>query len=103
MHQPAAGDPAMPINPEDDMEASASQTSSARERGFKIDRHAQDFGAADSDPDGVGDIADEGAAHRDVRPAEARPTPGSAEGERNPQSQSDSNVPRVDDGRHQER
>jgi hypothetical protein len=91
----------MPINPEDNMERSAPQTESARERGFDVDVPARQYGAADHDPDGAGDIADEGPGHRDARLDESRPTPGSAEGERDPREQSDSNVPRhADSDRH---
>ena len=35
----------MPLNPEDDMEASAPQTESARERGFKVDVPSRRYGA----------------------------------------------------------
>lgn len=87
----------MPINPEDDMERSAPQTESARERGDNVDVPSREFGAADHDPDGAGDIADEGSGHRDTRLDESRPTPGSAEGERDPEQQSDSNIPRQSD------
>jgi len=76
-----------------EMERSAPQTASARERGFPVDRKQQDFGVADQDPDGAGDIADEGSGHRDVNLAESRPTPGSAEGERDRDDQSRTNVP----------
>lgn len=84
----------MPLNPEDDMERSAPQTEGARERNFKVDVPSRRFGAADHDPDSAGDIADEGPGHRDTRLDEPRPTPGSAEGERDPREQSRSNVPR---------
>jgi hypothetical protein len=85
----------MPINPEDNMERSAPQTESARERGDRVDGvDDREYGAADHDPNGEGDIADEGPGHRDVEPAETRPTPGSAEGERDPADQSRSNIPR---------
>ena len=71
----------MPINPEDDMEQSAPQTESARERGYDVKTDNRQFGQSDHDPDGSGDIADEGPGHRDVAPT-GRRTPGSAEGER---------------------
>jgi hypothetical protein len=63
----------MPLNPEDDMEASAPQTEGARERGFKVDVPSRRYGAADHDPDGAGDIADEGPGHRDTKITEAPP------------------------------
>ena len=48
----------------DDMEQTPSQTDS-RERGFKRNFQAEDFGHSDElDPDDVGDIADEGPGHR---------------------------------------
>ena len=91
----------MPLNPDDDMNRSEPQTESARERGFDVDVPGRNFGAADHDPDGAGDIADEGPGHRDTRTDESRPTPGSAEGERDPREQSNSNVPRrADSDRH---
>ena len=77
-----------------EMERNAPQTESATERGFTIDRDERDFGVAAEDPDGAGDIADEGAGHRDVQPSQAGPTPGSAEGERDRSDQSHSNNPR---------
>ncbi len=87
---------------DNEMERSAPQTESARERGFTVDRDQQDFGVAAEDSDGAGDIADEGAGHRDVELSEAKPTPGSAEGERDRGDQSASNVPRhADADRHQ--
>lgn len=85
----------MPLNPEDDMERSAPQTESARERGHQVDVPSRRYGAADHDPDNAGDIADEGPGHRDTRLEEPRPTPGSAEGERDPDEQSTSNIPRA--------
>jgi hypothetical protein len=57
----------MPINPEDDMERSAPQTEGARERRYKVDVDQRKYGAAETDPNGEGDIADEGPGHRDVR------------------------------------
>lgn len=78
----------MPINPEDDMERSEPQTEGARERGYEVDVDPRKYGAADTDPDGHGDIADEGPGHRDVKLDRQRPTPGSAEGERDPDDQS---------------
>lgn len=92
----------MPINPEDDMERSAPQTESAQERGFNVKTDNREYGAADHDPEGTGDIADEGPGHRDVAPfdyAQGNPeqrrgaptghrTPGSAEGERDRSDQS---------------
>lgn len=87
----------MPINPEDDMDRSAPQTESAQERGHKVDVSARKYGAADHDPDGTGDIADEGPGHRDTRLDETRPTPGSAEGERDPREQSASSTARRSD------
>jgi hypothetical protein len=79
----------MPLNPEDDMEQSAPQTESAKERGYDVTTDNRKFGSADHDADdgGGGDIADEGAGHRDVAPAAGR-TPGSAEGERDRSEQS---------------
>ena len=79
---------------DNEMERSAPQTESARERGFTVDRKEQDFGVAAEDPQRAGDIADEGAGHRDVDLSEAKPTPGSAEGERDRSDQSASNIPR---------
>ena len=79
---------------DDEMERNAPQTEGANERGFAVDREEQDFGVAAQDPDGVGDIADEGAGHRDVQPSEAKPTEGSAEGERDRNEQSRRNIPR---------
>ena len=92
----------MPINPEDNMERSAPQTESARERGYDVDVDQRKYGAAETDPDQEGDIADEGPGHRDTRLDESRPTPGSAEGERDPREQSDSNTARrlSDSDRH---
>lgn len=92
----------MPLNIEDDMERNEPQTEGARERGFNVDAPSRSYGAADHDPDGAGDIADEGPGHRDSRvDDESRPTPGSAEGERDPREQSASNVPRqADSDRH---
>jgi hypothetical protein len=91
----------MAADRDNDMEPNAPQTESARERGFAVDRDEQDLGVAAEDPDGAGDIADEGAGHRDVEPSEASPTPGSAEGERDPSDQSRSNIPRhADSDRH---
>ncbi|HUQ87302.1 MAG TPA: hypothetical protein VM096_07065 [Vicinamibacterales bacterium] len=91
----------MPKDQHDDMQRNAPQTESASERGFEVDRPEQDYGVAEIDPDGAGDIADEGAGHRDVRLSESGPTPGSAEGERDPREQSQSNVPRrADSDRH---
>ena len=87
----------MPINPNDDMEQSAPQTESARERGHRVDVPQRHFGAAATDPHREGDIADEGPGHRDVNLDEPRPTPGSAEGERDVTRQSESNVPRKGD------
>ena len=84
----------MAANRDNEMERNAPQTESAGERGFGVDREEQDFGVAAEDPDGAGDIADEGAGHRDVQLAEAGPTPGSAEGERDRNDQSRSNIPR---------
>jgi hypothetical protein len=55
------------VDRDNEMERSAPQTESAQERGFTVDREQQDFGAAEHDPDNAGDIADEGAGHRDVR------------------------------------
>lgn len=77
----------MPINPEDDMEQSAPQTESARERGYNVKTDDRTFGRSDHDPEGSGDIADEGPGHRDVAPT-GRRTPGSAEGERDRSEQS---------------
>jgi len=77
----------MPINPEDDMEQSAPQTESARERGYDVTTDNRQFGQSDHDPDGSGDIADEGPGHRDVAPTGDR-TSGSAEGERDRSEQS---------------
>ena len=85
----------MAASRDNEMERNAPQTESAGERGFAVDRDEQDFGVAAQDPDGVGDIADEGAGHRDVQLAEAGPTPGSAEGERDRDDQSRSNIPRA--------
>lgn len=91
----------MPLNPEDDMEPNEPQTEGARERGYHVDVPSRRYGAADHDPHGAGDIADEGSGHRDTRLDEARPTPGSAEGERDPNEQSASNIPRrADSDRH---
>jgi hypothetical protein len=84
----------MAASQDDEMGRNAPQTESASERGFKVGRDEQDFGVAAEDPDGAGDIADEGAGHRDVQPSEAGPTPGSAEGERDRSDQSRSNIPR---------
>ena len=78
----------MPINPEDDMERSAPQTESARERGYEVDVDQRRFGASETDPHGEGDIADEGPGHRDVKLDRQSPTPGSAEGERDRNDQS---------------
>lgn len=78
----------MPLNPEDDMEPSPPQTESAQERGYDVKTDNRNFGKSDHDPDGGGDIADEGPGHRDVAPTGGR-TPGSAEGERDPSEQSD--------------
>lgn len=78
----------MPINLEDDMERSEPQTEGARERGYKVDVSSEKFGAAETDPHGAGDIADEGPGHRDVDMGRRRPTPGSAEGERDRSEQS---------------
>jgi hypothetical protein len=86
----------MAEHPDNEMERNAPQTESANERGFKVDRDEQDFGVAAQDPQGAGDIADEGAGHRDVKPSEAKPTRGSAEGERDRSDQSNSNIPRGD-------
>ena len=77
----------MPINPEDNMERSAPQTESAQERGHKVETDNRKYGASDHDPEGGGDIADEGPGHRDVAPTGHR-TPGSAEGERDRSEQS---------------
>ncbi len=77
----------MPINPEDDMERSAPQTESARERGYDVKTDHRKLGSADHDADGGGDIADEGPGHRDVAPTPSR-TPGSAEGGRDRSEQS---------------
>lgn len=77
----------MPINPEDNMEQSAPQTESAQERGYEVTTDNRKYGTPDHDPDGSGDIADEGAGHRDVAPTGQR-TPGSAEGERDRSGQS---------------
>src|SRR5829696_4648252 len=84
----------MAASRDNEMERNAPQTESASERGFAVDRDERDFGVAAQDPDGVGDIADEGAGHRDVQLSEAGPTPGSAEGERDRNDQSRSNIPR---------
>jgi hypothetical protein len=47
------------------------------------------------------DSTSEGGGHRDVEPSEARPTPGSAEGERDRDDQSNSNIPKTaDSDRH---
>jgi hypothetical protein len=83
----------MPINAKDDMERSDPQTESAREQGHHVDVDSRKYGSAETDPGQEGDIADEGAGHRDVRLDESRPTPGSAEDERNPNDQGASNVP----------
>ena len=49
----------------DDMEQTPSQTENSRERGFPGEFHENDLGHSDElDPDGVGDIADEGPGHR---------------------------------------
>jgi hypothetical protein len=77
----------MPLNPEDNMERSAPQTESAEERGYNVKTDNREFGRSDHDPEGAGDIADEGPAHRDVANTGAR-TPGSAEGERDRSEQS---------------
>jgi hypothetical protein len=58
----------MPADRDNEMERNAPQTESATERGFNVDRREQDLGVAAEDPDSAGDIADEGAGHRDVRP-----------------------------------
>ena len=57
----------MTLNPDDDMERSAPQTEGARERHYKVDVDARKYGAAETDPNHEGDIADEGPGHRDVR------------------------------------
>jgi hypothetical protein len=50
---------------DEDMEQTPSQTEDAKERGFVKDRRDEDRGKSDGiDPDDVGDIADEGPAHR---------------------------------------
>ena len=50
---------------DEDMEQTPPQTEDAKERGFVKDRHDEDRGKSDGiDPDDVGDIADEGPAHR---------------------------------------
>jgi hypothetical protein len=77
----------MPLKPEDNMERSAPQTESAEERGYEVKTDDTTLGRSDHDPDGAGDIADEGPGHRDVA-ATGRRTPGSAEGERDPSEQS---------------
>jgi hypothetical protein len=58
--------------------------------------------AADRQPAEVRTLDDDSGEDddREARLAESRPTPGSAEGERDPARQSDSNVPREDDNRH---
>ncbi len=84
----------MPLIPEDDMERSEPQTEGARERKFDVDVPSRRSGAADHDTQAAGDIADEGPGHRDTRLDDTRPTPGSAEGERDPREQSESNIPR---------
>ena len=57
----------MRLIPEDDMEPSPPQTEGARERGYKVDVPERKYGAAETDPNSEGDIADEGPGHRDVR------------------------------------
>ena len=52
---------------EDDMEPSDPQTEGARERHYKVDVDPRKYGAAETDPNSEGDIADEGPGHRDVR------------------------------------
>lgn len=50
---------------EDDMEQTPSQTEDAAERGFVDEVDDRDRGESDAlDPEAVGDIADEGSAHR---------------------------------------
>ena len=71
----------MAIMPDDDMERSAPQTESAQERGYNVKTDNRKYGTSDHDIADSGDIADEGAGHRDVSPTGQR-TPGSAEGER---------------------
>ena len=49
----------------EDMESTQPQTEDAEERGFVDERDDEDRGRSDGlDPDGAGDIADEGSAHR---------------------------------------
>jgi hypothetical protein len=50
----------------DDMERTPPQTENAAERGFDRDEEVDaDYGeSGELDPDGVGDIADEGSGHR---------------------------------------
>lgn len=77
----------MAIMPDDDMERSAPQTESAQERGYNVKTDNRKYGTSDHDIADSGDIADEGAGHRDVAPTGQR-TPGSAEGERDRSEQS---------------
>lgn len=62
----------MPITRKDEMQPSEPQTESAAERGERVDVDNRKFGRADHDPEGAGDIADEGPGHRDVRDNSAR-------------------------------
>jgi hypothetical protein len=65
------------------------------------EQRRNDRKAADRQPADVRTLDDDSVdGNRDARLAESRPTPGSAEGERDPARQSDSNVPREDDDRH---
>lgn len=54
----------MPINFEDDMERTPPQTEDAEERGFVDEVIDEGRGEAEVDPEGAGDIADEGPGHR---------------------------------------
>lgn len=50
---------------DEDMEQTPPQTEDAKERGFVKERRNERLGEADSiDPEGTGDIADEGPGHR---------------------------------------
>jgi len=57
--------PRFPLDTDDDPGRTPPQTESAKERGFKDEDAPYDFGDADDLEETEGDIADEGAGHRD--------------------------------------
>jgi hypothetical protein len=57
--------PRFPLDTDDDPVRTPAQTESAKERGFKDEDAPYDFGETNDIEESEGDIADEGAGHRD--------------------------------------